>query len=86
MQIEQAELNPPIISCEVDCIARRLPFVLLHMERQPTIIVKGGYNEAQQVWIDTSSHKEASLFQRTPTFTGTQTQAGRQLDLDRDQD
>lgn len=85
MPIEQQELRA-IASAELAPIGDKLPFVLLHMQRQPIISVKGQYNEEGQVWEEPSFCKENLLLQRTPTLTGTQTQAGRQLDIDRDQD
>ncbi len=85
MQIEQKNSTP--LTNEVNAGGKDMPFVLLHMERQPTIEVKGAYNEERQVWEDNTAFcKENLMLQRTPTLTGTQTQAGRQLDIDRDQD
>lgn len=85
MPTEQREFRP--ITCtELTPVGEKLPFVLLHMQRQPSIIVKGQYNEKKQIWEEPPSYKENLLLQRTPTLTGTQTQAGRHLDIDRDQD
>lgn len=86
MQIEQ-KVSTSLANNEQDHIKGELPFVLLHMERQPTINVKGNYNEEKQVWEDADAFcKENLMLRRAPTATGTQTQAGRQLDLDRDAD
>ena len=77
----------PLVEKELVHAGDNLPFVLLHMEKQPTITVKGNYNEQKQVWEDTNAFcKEDLMLRRAPTATGTQTQAGRQLDLDRDAD
>lgn len=85
MQIEQKASTP--LTNEIASRGDNVPFVLLHMERQPTINVKGSYNEEKQIWQDNTAFcKENLMLQRTPTLTGTQTQAGRQLDIDRDQD
>jgi len=85
MQIEQ-KISTPLTN-EIDQRADKVPFVLLHMERQPIINVKGKYNEEKQVWEDADAFcKENLMVRRAPTATGTQTQAGRQLDLDTDAD
>lgn len=85
MPIEQQELK---LSTSAELVPTReeLPFVLLQMQRQPKIIVQGQYNEERQVWEEPPFCQKDRLLQRTPTLTGTQTQAGRQLDIDRDQD
>ena len=85
MQIEQ-KISTPLAN-EIDQRGDNMPFVLLHMERQPIINVKGNYNEVKQVWEDADAFcKENLMLRRSPTATGTQTQAGRQLDLDTDAD
>jgi len=81
------EIPVSLANNERDRMPENLPFVLLNMEKQPTINVKGNYNESKQLWEDNVAFcKENLILRRTPTLTGTQTQAGRQLDIDRDQD
>lgn len=83
----EQKMSVPSVSKEQCAIGDNLPFLLLHMEKQPPINVKGNYSEAKQIWEDNVNFcKDNLLLRRAPTLTGTQTQAGRQLDLDRDQD
>lgn len=65
MPIEQQDLRP-IAAAELVLLGDKLPFILLHMQRQSRINVEGHYNEEKQIWEEPAFCKKRPATSKNP--------------------